>query len=223
MLAQLALLAPGAPRFAVDFSRMGEPAFNPAVLDVLRELPGRFGARLLAVHLSTMGPERCGGFYEALEHVQRAHYPDGRLRLQLSLHTTDEAVRARVIPVRGLSSSCLAALGERLHVPAGRKVALHFALARELPLEPERLRAHFRPDVFRVTLSPLQPTRAAAHAGFTPAPASEALLARVRAAGYAVEVLPADEEEQAAGAACGMYTGEGREGPPRARRTLVRD
>jgi 23S rRNA (adenine2503-C2)-methyltransferase len=223
MLGQLELLARDTPRFVVDFSRMGEPAFNPAVLEVLRQLPARLGPRLLAVHLSTMGPERCADFYEGLERVLHAHYPDGRLRLQLSLHTTDEAVRARVIPVRCLPPARLAALGERLHVPEGRKVALHFALARELPLEPERLRAHFHPDVFRVTLSPLHPTQAAARAGFSASGAPDALLARIRAAGYAVDVLPADEEEQAVGAACGMYTGEGREGPPRPRRTLVRD
>ncbi len=55
-----------AKKFKIQFARMGEPAFNPAVLDVLEELPNRYRAPGLAPSLSTVAPHGTDRFFDRL-------------------------------------------------------------------------------------------------------------------------------------------------------------
>ena len=70
---------------------MGEPAFNPAVLELLRELPSRYQAPGLMPSLSTIAPGGVDGFFEALLEIKNELYPGGKFQFQFSLHTSDEA------------------------------------------------------------------------------------------------------------------------------------
>jgi len=229
LLAQLDLLVASAfpegrvtaERWEVHFTRMGDPAFNDGVLDVLGVLPGRYGAVLPVPVLSSVAPGATDAFFEALLPLRRALYP--RLVLQLSLHTTDEVARRKVVPVRTWSFAQMAGYGRRFAEEGGGKVVLSFAAARELPLEPQVLRRTFDPRWFTVKLAALNATRAAQAAGLTSlldaaAPeAARALAARFEAQGYEVRVALGDDD--VASASCGLYAGGGREGPPRPRRT----
>lgn len=228
LLGQLDLLVAAAfpsgrvtvPRWEVHFTRMGDPAFNDGVLDALGVLPGRYGAPLPVPVLSTVAPATTDAFFEALLPLRRALYPE--LGLQLSLHTTDEAARRRVVPVRTWSFARMADYGRRF-AEGGGKVTLSFAAAKELPLEPEVLRRTFDPARFSVKLAALNATRAVQSAGLTSLldaaepEAARALAARFEAQGYEVRLALGDEDVVAA--SCGLYAGGGREGPPRPRRT----
>ena len=115
----------------------------------------------------------------------------------------------------------MAAYGERFFAPGDRKITLNFAPARGLPLEPERLQAHFSPERFLVKLTPINPTRTAARAGLTglidpedPA-ACHQITERFRAAGYDTLLSIGELRENAIGSNCGMYVAQRRRGTSR--------
>ncbi len=213
------------PAWEVHFTRMGDPAFNDAVLDVLEVLPARYGAPSLVPVVSTVAPATCEDFFAALLEVKDRRYPRG-FQLQFSLHTTDEAQRRRMVPVRTWSFVRMANYGAQFHRPGERKVVLAFAAAAELPLEPAALRAVFDPAHFVVKLTPLNPSEALTKAGLTSLldatrpEAAQAVAARFEAAGFDTRVAFTAPGEDAVGASCGLFTGGGRDGPVRPRRTL---
>lgn len=201
------------PKFKVQFARMGDPALNDAVIEVLRTLPRRYDAPGLMPCLSTIAPAGKEHFFEELIRVNREHYR-GRFQMQFSLHTTDEARRAELIPARTWTFAQMADFGERFFGAGeggGRKVALNFAPALGYPLEPEALLEHFSPTAFMVKLTPINPTSAAARSGLRglidPAdrPAAQALADRFRAAGYETVLSIGELRENRIGSNCGMY------------------
>lgn len=90
-------------KFKVQFTRMGEPVFNPAVLDVLEELPNRYCAPSLIPSFSTVAPKQERGFLNRLKKIKNDLYGDGRFQMQFSIHTTDDELRDRLIPIKKLS------------------------------------------------------------------------------------------------------------------------
>jgi 23S rRNA (adenine2503-C2)-methyltransferase len=198
-------------QFKIQFARMGEPALNPAVLEVLERLPGRYDAPGLMPSLSTVAPAAGGRFFERLLAIKREHYGGGRFQLQFSLHTTDDRLRDEIIPVRKWSLAEMAAYGERFFEPGDRKITLNFALAQGNPLEAGALLAHFSPEKFLVKITPLNPTYRAAENGLASqvdpgAPGqTEAIVAALRRAGYEGIVSIGELEENQVGSNCGQY------------------
>ena len=78
-----------AKKCKIQFTRMGEPTFNPAVLAVLEELPQRYTIPELIVSLSTIGPKNAAHFLNKLLHIKNKLYNKGNFQLQFSVHTTD--------------------------------------------------------------------------------------------------------------------------------------
>ncbi len=136
---------------------MGEPSFNPDVIDVLRELPQRYDVPGLMPCISTVAPSGADKFFEQLLEVNQSRY-NGRFQLQFSIHTTDEKLRNRFIPINKWHLSDIGKYGERFFKTGGRKIALNFALEKKAPVEPEILRKHFNPDVFLIKITPINPT-----------------------------------------------------------------
>ncbi|MHB8419515.1 MAG: radical SAM protein [Myxococcales bacterium] len=208
--------SPAPSEVELQLTRMGEPAFNRAVLELLSELPERHPLPGLSVLLSTVMPACTEPFFESLLDIAR-RYPPGRLQLQLSLQTTDEAFRRRLVPVRSWSFAQAAAYGARFRAASGGQVTLAFAAAEGLPLEPAALVPLFPPESFRIRLSALHPTAATARIGLRgrTAVGDAEGLAKIadgfRAAGYQVAVAPGSAAEVEAGAACGQYLSGRRE------------
>lgn len=213
------------PALEVHFTRMGDPAFNEAVIDALCTLPRRYQAPGLTPCLSTIAPARTEAFFERLIEVKRALYSGGRFQLQLSLHTTDELVRRRLVPVKCLPFSEMAELGRRLAAPGDRKIDLNFVAAREVPLEPGELLRHFSPEIFTVKLTQMNPTLASFRTGLTSLfeqggpQGVQAVVERFCAAGYQVVVSPAAPGEAEIGSGCGMRAAAPLTQVPRPRRT----
>ena len=76
-------------KFKIQFARMGEPAFNMAVISVLKELPSLYEAKGLMPCISTVAPMGCGAFFNELLEVKEALYKNS-FQLQFSIHSTDE-------------------------------------------------------------------------------------------------------------------------------------
>ncbi|KAF0108728.1 MAG: 23S rRNA (adenine2503-C2)-methyltransferase [Anaerolineaceae bacterium] len=200
-----------AAKFKIQFARMGEPALNMAVLDALEQLPRRFDAPGLMPSVSTIAPHGTDAFFERLADVKDRLYAGGRFQFQFSLHTTDAALRGKLIPVRTWTFDRMAAYGERFLRPGDRKITLNFALAAGSPVEPEALLRYFDPQKFLVKITPVNPTCRAVQHGLVSyidphAPESgRGLAERLRAAGYEVIVSIGEAKENQIGSNCGQY------------------
>lgn len=207
--------APTVPEVRVELTRMGEPAFNPAVLAFLDALPARLSPARARVLLSTVAPAGADAFFEALLAVKARRYPAGALELQVSLFSSDEARRRAVVPVKTWSFEAVAAWAGRVVAP-GERVVLNVP-ATSLPLDAAHLASVFPPSCFRVKLSPLTPTRAALDSGLGAAPHDGAFARALEAFGFDVE----RDEAPAEDAACGTWRSPGLSRPT-PRRTLRR-
>jgi 23S rRNA (adenine2503-C2)-methyltransferase len=201
-------------KLKVQFARMGEPAYNDAVLEVLRELPRRYDAPGLMPCVSSVAPRGRERFFTELRTLKNELYPQGRFQLQFSVHTTDDQARRTLVPASTWSLEEMGRYGQRFVAPGDRRVTLNFAPVRGLPLDPIRLRRVCSPDTFLVKLTPLNPTRAAASARLVglidpAAPcACEEIAARFRAVGYDTLVSIGELRENDIGSNCGMYVKE---------------
>lgn len=199
-----------ARQFKIQFARMGEPALNMAVLDVLDELPRRYQAPGLMPSISTVAPAGSERFFERLLDIKLAHYAGGHFQFQFSLHTTDLAARDVIIPIKKWDFAHMAAYGERFFRPGDRKITLNFALAQGMPLEAQALLRHFDPQKFLVKITPLNPTyRAAEHRLVSYVDACQNnhadLVNALTAAGYDVIVSIGEVEENHIGSNCGQF------------------
>lgn len=198
-------------QFKIQFARMGEPALNPAVLDLLRSLPGRIQAPGLLPSFSTIAPHGTDEFFEELIAIKDEYYPGGRFQFQFSVHTTDAARRDELIPVRKWDFHKMAAFGERYYQPGDRKITLNFALAEDSPVDPAVLLEYFDPDLFLVKITPLNPTYQALASGLRSYVKHEndisnyPVLQAVEQAGYQLILSIGEQEENRIGSNCGQY------------------
>ena len=198
------------PKLKIQFARMGDPAFNDAVLEVLRALPLSLAAPGLMPCISTIAPSGREAFFAELAALKRDLYPGGRFQMQFSVHTTDEEARWRLVPARTWSFAEMAGYGGSFFEPGDRKVTLNFAPAVGFPLDPDRLLDLFSPEVFAVKLTPINPTFASRRAGLVglldpsdPA-ACEGIAAGFRRAGYETILSIGELAENCIGSNCGM-------------------
>ncbi len=200
-----------AAKFKIQFARMGEPAFNMAVLDVLEQLPLRYVAPGLIPSISTIAPHGAEAFFHSLLEVKDRLYSNGRFQFQYSIHTTDVGLRDKLIPVRKWSFAQMAAYGERFYRPGDRKITLNFALVAGMPVERDALLHYFDPDRYLVKITPVNPTCHAVQNGLSThidpyCPETGGAVAQsLTEAGYDVIISIGEVEENAIGSNCGQY------------------
>lgn len=148
-------------KFKIQFSRIGEPACNDAVIEVLQTLPGRYHAPTLLPSISTIAPAGKERFFERLLAVQEQFYRE-KFQFQFSLHSTDPNQRRAFIPVKTWSFEEMSLYGERLVRNKQRKVSLNFALATSSVVDAGVIARHFSPRHFLIKITPLNPTHSAA-------------------------------------------------------------
>jgi 23S rRNA (adenine2503-C2)-methyltransferase len=196
-------------KFKIQFARVGEPTFNPAVLYALEELPRRYDAPGLFPSLSTIAPAGCEAFMERLLEIKNRLY-EGAFQLQFSIHTTDAKLRDRLIPVPKWDFGQIAQYGARFHGGRDRRVTLNFALAINAPVEPDVLLAHFDPRHFLIKITPVNPTHRAVKNGIISLVSSgpeevSTELTSLRSAGYDVLLSVGELEENRIGSNCGQF------------------
>ncbi|MBN1432594.1 MAG: radical SAM protein [Methanomicrobiaceae archaeon] len=201
-------------KFKIQFARMGEPAFNPAVLEVLSSLKSRYNARGLIPSLSTIAPEGCDEFFKRLLEIKNEHYR-GMFQLQYSIHTTEPEMRKWLIPVKTWSFEKMKDYGEEFHDNGERKITLNFALGKNMKIDPAVLLEYFTPDAFLVKITPVNPTFRAMENRIdsyivpgvnSPEYCEEnSITESLRDAGYDVIISIGELEENLIGSNCGQY------------------
>ncbi len=190
-------------KFKIQFARMGEPAYNDAILDVMRELPERYEAPGLMLSLSTIAPSSRTRFFDELLDVKRELY-QGRFQFQFSIHTTDEAKRRWLIPHSTWSLQEMSRYGRLMAKDDERKVVLNFAVGTGLPIESDVLLEHFDPEHFIIKLTPVNPTFQARSNNIISVLSGDDVRP-LEDAGYEVIVSIGEEEENLIGSNCGQY------------------
>ena len=197
--------------FKIQFARMGEPALNPAVLDVLAELPRRLKARNITPCVSTIAPKGCDSFFSGLLEVKERLYRNGSFQLQFSVHDTDPDRRDRWIPAAKWGLADIATFGKRFVRPGDRKITLNFALAEERQLNPAVISRHFDPALFLIKITPVNPTfRAGQNRIASLTEDAEKILSlpacrALRTDGYEILASIGELEENQIGSNCGQY------------------
>lgn len=195
-------------KWKIQFARMGEPSFNPAVLEVIENLHLKYCAPSLMPCISTVAPVSCENFFDRLIEIKHKFYPLN-FQLQFSLHTTDDNLRRKLIPLKTWSLEQIAEYGESFFAPTGRKISLNFALIENAPVDPDILRQYFDPAVFIIKVTPVNPTYRFAASGmkslFENYPAFKSVIENLRSAGYSVIESIGELEENAIGSNCGQY------------------
>jgi len=143
-------------KLKIQFARMGEPALNDAVIDVIHWLADNHPRAMPCI--ATIAPSNREQWFESFLNASQ-RFSD--VQLQFSMNTTDLEMRDRLIPFPKMSWPQMAALGQSFHRPSSRKPSLNFALSPGIPVEPERITGYFDPEHFAVKLTPLNPTTTA--------------------------------------------------------------
>lgn len=198
-------------KFKIQFARMGEPALNPAVVDVLDEIQDRYQIPGFLPSVSTVAPVGTDPFFEKLLDVKRRKYSSGRFQLQFSIHTTDDALRNEIIPVKKWDFSRIANYCETFREEGDQKIALNFALAEGMPLDVGTLTRHFDTETFLIKITPINPTHRAVYNQMTSyvdaydGRRDYEVIGALRSAGYEVILSIGEVEENRIGSNCGQY------------------
>ena len=209
-----ALTLPGMPdhtkRLNIHFARMGEPTWNPAVLDCGKWIAEHLGDSYNPHPVvSTMMPRRNEWLKTFIHNWMRLknRVYRGNAGLQLSINSTDEGERARQFNGNACTLLEIADIMRGI-VPVGRKITLNFAVA-GYTVDPEVLLRWFPPEWYIVKLTPMHKTATATAKGIRtegeytePEPYME-LEARLKKAGYEVLVFIASRDEDEGRITCG--------------------
>ncbi len=195
-------------KFKIQFARIGEPSYNNAVLDALEEIPVRYRADGLIACISTIAPAGSEEFFQKLLNIKKRYY-HGKFQLQFSIHTTDDNLRRWLIPTTTWNFETIADYGNVFFQKDDRKIALNFALAENMPVEPEILLRHFDPEKFLIKITPVNPTFAAMENGIiskvVPEIETYEEIDKLFSAGYEVILSIGELEENKIGSNCGQY------------------
>ena len=196
-------------KFKIQFARMGEPSFNPCVLEVLEELPQKYNAPGLIPSFSTIAPNGTDEFFKKLLKIKNKYYPDGQFQMQFSIHTTDEKLRDIIIPIKKWDFKKISEYGKQFYKKGDRKITLNFALASSSPLDPNILIKYFDPEIFLIKLTPLNPTITSKKNNLTNQINSQKkgqeLVNSLEKRGYKVILSIGELEENKIGSNCGQY------------------
>jgi 23S rRNA (adenine2503-C2)-methyltransferase len=196
-------------RLNIHFARMGEPSFNPNVLDAVRWFHTHLKEYNVHPVVSTMMPvknEWLKTFIHTWMRIKNRLY-DGNAGLQLSINSTNEAERNKMFCKNACSLEQIAKIMDGI-IPSGRKITLNFAVA-GYEIDPTVLLKYFNPDDYLIKLTPMHKTQMALKNGiqtsgdyttFYPYAEYEKELKNV---GYDVLVFIASKEEDEGLITCG--------------------
>jgi 23S rRNA (adenine2503-C2)-methyltransferase len=147
-------LQEGGTKGELRLTRMGEPTFNPAVLDLLEQTQAE------RVLLSTVAPDTpvSERFLDILLALRDRRFGNGRLTLQISFPSTEREGRRALVPVRTWSAKKIADFGARWVRGAKERIVLNVPLTGAFAFEPEEAAASFDPKKFSWTFTPVHPS-----------------------------------------------------------------
>lgn len=197
-------------RLNIHFARMGEPTWNPNVLDATKWFKTHIDPEY-RIHpvVSTMMPKR-NEWLKTFVHTwmrMKNRLLGGEAGLQISINSTDEVERDFMFNGNAHTLEGIARIMEGV-IPSGRKITLNFALA-GYEIDPDKLRKYFNPQDYVLKLTPMHKTAEAIkneietvgdYTTYQPYKEDEE---RLKAAGYDVLVFIASEYEDLGRITCG--------------------
>lgn len=198
-------------RLNIHFARMGEPTWNPNVLDAAKWIHEHIGPEHEVVHpvVSTMMPCRniwLKTFIHAWMRIKNRLYR-GDAGLQISINSTSERERSTMFHGNACNLMQISKIMKGI-VPYGRKITLNFAVA-EWEIDPEVLLQYFNPEFYVIKLTPMHKTITALDNGiktvgdYTESYPYEHHEEALKKAGYDVLVFIASREEDEGRITCG--------------------
>lgn len=197
-------------RLNIHFARMGEPTWNPYVLEAARWVHRNINPTH-KVHpvVSTMMPRKNKWLMTFIHTWMRIknHMYGGEAGLQISINSTDEAEREAMFHGNACTLEEIAYIMGDIY-PNGRKITLNFAIA-DYTIDPNVLLLYFNPDYYIIKLTPMHKTATATKndiktAGdYTTYYPYKQIEADLKSAGYDVLVFIASEYEDMGRITCG--------------------
>jgi len=197
-------------RLNIHYARMGEPTFNPAVLDSVKWFKTHIDPEY-KIHpvVSTMMPKN-NEWLKTFVHTWmriKNRLLKGEAGLQLSINSTNPKEREMMFNKNACSLEEIARIMEGI-IPAGRKITLNFAVA-DYEIDPNILLKYFDPDDYIIKLTPMHKTVAALNnnietiGDYTTFYPYKDYEQNLKQAGYDVLVFIASEEEDSSRITCG--------------------
>jgi len=197
-------------RLNVHFARMGEPTWNPNVLDTAKWLKTHIDPEF-KVHpvVSTMMPknnEWLKTFIHTWMRIKNRLY-NGEAGLQISINSTNEKEREIMFSNSASSLEDISRIMEGI-IPVGRKITLNFALA-DYEIDSAILLKYFNPDDYVIKLTPMHKTSTAINNGiktngdYTAYYPYKDIEQKLKNKGYDVLVFIASAEEDMSRITCG--------------------
>ncbi|MDU3409999.1 Fe-S-oxidoreductase [Clostridium sp.] len=157
-------------RLNVHFARMGEPTWNPNVIEfsknLLKEVRPYINRSFVHPVISTMLPKKNKNLMKFLaDWMEIKNYNfRGEAGLQFSINSTSDEERDVMFSGNSLSLKEISEIGKSLDFPKGRKITLNFAIA-GYEIDAKKLRGLFDPEKFLVKLTPMHKTETALEHG----------------------------------------------------------
>ena len=197
-------------RLNVHFARMGEPTWNPNVLDSAKWLKEHIYPEF-NVHpvVSTMMPKNniwLKTFIHNWMRIKNRLY-FGNAGLQLSINSTDENERQEIFGGNACTLEEIHHIMEGI-LPVGREITLNFAVA-NWQVEPKILLKYFNPQLYVIKLTPMHKTATAITnkietvGDYTKPEPYQKLAEDLKDAGYKVLTFIASEDEDLGRITCG--------------------
>jgi len=197
-------------KLKIQFARMGEPALNPAVLEVLKDIPRKYDASGLIPCIATVAPHVSRDWFEDLLEIRHTQYLGRPFQFQLSINSTDESSRDTLMPVSKIGFKELSFFANRFFEGGPRKVSLNFAFTEGNEIDPQVIADNFNPNSCCVKITPLNPTYRSMDTGLTTAlppgapERANSLCKEFQDLGFDVILSIGDTRENSIGSNCGM-------------------
>ena len=197
-------------RLNVHYARMGEPTWNPNVLDHAKWMKEHIDPEY-KVHpvVSTMMPKHNDWLKTFIHNWMRIknRLYHGNAGLQISLNSTNEDERSEMFHNNACSLEKIARVMDNV-VPFGRKITLNFAVA-NWEIDPSILLNYFSPELYIIKLTPMHKTVSALQhnietkGDYTSCYPYQEHEKRLKDAGYEVLVFIASQDEDLGMITCG--------------------
>ncbi len=199
-------------KFKIQFARMGEPALNQSVLDVIEKFPNIYNAPGFVPSISTIAPNGTDKFFKRLTNIKKDLYGDGKFQMQFSIHSTSEQERDKLIPVKKWRLQDISGFGEDFYSEGDKKITLNFVFSGELELDSKVLGNNFDKEKFIIKITPVNPTVNAINNGINTEFESvknklKKTVSKLKEEGFDVIVSVGELEENKIGSNCGQYIG----------------
>jgi 23S rRNA (adenine2503-C2)-methyltransferase len=193
-------------KLKIQFARVGEPSFNMAVIDVIKEIPSRIKNHTVYPSISTVAPKSSSDFFDKLLTVKKKFFPKN-FQLQFSIHSTDYSFRDYLIPIKKWDFKQISEYGKAFFNEGGRKITLNFVYNSLFPVDCDIIKKHFPKECFLIKVTPINPTFNAINEKLVDnfIYDKNVWFEKLRSYGYDVIVSIGELEENKIGSNCGQY------------------